>query len=75
MSLEISNIIPETDLRKGYRNMVHVRGWTKGACFLFLGFDEFNNKILKTPRTNKIVKTKNDLFYTNRYITRNQESC
>jgi len=53
-------------LNKGYNAYVHVEGWNKAAVFVFVGFENGQKK-LKTPKTNRILYTKNNLIYTKRY--------
>jgi len=60
------NIIPTDVLNKGYNAYVHVEGWNKAAVFVFVGFEN-DQKKLKTPKTNRILYTKNNLIYTKRY--------
>jgi hypothetical protein len=60
------NIIPTDVLNKGYNAYVHVEGWNKAAVFVFVGFENGQKK-LKTPKTNRILYTNNNLLYTKRY--------
>jgi hypothetical protein len=60
------NIIPIDVLNKGYNSYVHVEGWHKAAVFLFVGIENGQKK-LKTPRTNRVLYTNNNLLYTKRY--------
>jgi hypothetical protein len=59
-------VIPQDILNKGYNAYVHVEGWNKAACFVFLGMENGQKK-LKTPKSNRIYYTYNNLLYTKRY--------
>lgn len=59
-------IIPYDILNKGYNSYVHVEGWNKAAVFVFIGIENGKKK-LKTPKTNRIIYTDNNLLYTKRY--------
>lgn len=58
-------IIPDTELKKGYKDLVHVEGWNKAATFHFLEFIGPKKKLI-TPKTRRIILTENNLLTTHK---------
>jgi hypothetical protein len=56
-------ILTDIELKSGYKKMVHVEGWNIGCCFHIVGIEDGVKKLI-TPKTRKIVYTKNNLLTT-----------
>ena len=59
-------VIPQSVLNRGYRQQVHVQGWSPGCTFLYVRTDADGIHHLITPRTRRAYTTRNDLCYTKR---------
>jgi len=56
-------IIPDEELYRGYKKMVHVDGWSVKRCFHFISIENGVKKLI-TPRTKRVYYTKNNLITT-----------
>jgi hypothetical protein len=60
------NIIPQKDLDKGYKCPVHVECWNKATVFMHVSTSPEGEHTIKTQKSKRVYKTKNNLLYTKR---------
>ena len=65
MSEELK-IIPQSELDKGVKHLVHVKDWLKGQCFHYVKTVNGIHHLI-TPKNRKHYTTTSDLTYTKRY--------
>ncbi len=58
-------VIPQSVLNEGYNKLVHVENFNRGACFNYVNTVDGEHTLI-TPKTRRVVKTKNNLLYTER---------
>ncbi len=59
--------IPQSILDQGWKPMVHVDGWAKGARFFYLGTKDGVHTIRTGKPPQRTYQTTNRLLYTKRY--------